>query len=565
MRCNVGESRDPQMNSIVSPVPPLEPNQWSGRAFLWCAWSLPAIPAFLNLHTMSDALSALVVTAGLAGVVAFLPGSLWKWGCAVTTLLVPFTFWWCGAATVTGSGPGYEAAVAAIQTHTNEAWGAVSFLSQFPLFFVSCGLHAAFLGLTWRSLLRARTNNATPQGQGAKVALLASLMPLTVTSLTSMQTGEAPGSLLFGQASLASPLGSLEAIIAHKIRLLAWYREQGYRREPAPAAMHVTQPMLAMFVIGESTRADALGPQVAQRGSASRQLSERISDGLGAWLPTTCASSDGTHLSVPLLLTATPPSARDAAPALPTILGILHADGFSTAWLANNEAGPDAREKGHDRYAGPFRINPDRFLTDPVEHWKLDDDALPAAQSFALPVDRPKALILHFIGTHFPYNERYPAGEFERETDGLSKNQGTLLRYERAAEHQALTLVKLASILDSVSAPAFLVYTSDHGEDLPGDPSGQMLHLGPRTTREVGTVPSIVLWNRAMAETGRPAASLSRLMHATELAHADIARLFLSLATVAPGEIEPTPNPAIWARVHIGDAYAAVRCSSLEP
>lgn len=564
MRCNVGESRDPQMNSIVSPAPRLKRNQWSGRAFLWCAWSLPAIPAFLNLHTFPDAISALVVTAGLAGVVAFLPGNLWRWGCAVTTLLVPFTIWWCGAATVTGSGPGYEAAVAAIQTNSNEAWGAVSFLSQFPLFFVSCGLHAVFLALTWLSLFRSRTDREPSRSQAAKVALLAALMPLTVISLTSMQTGDTPSSLLFGKASLASPLGSLEAIIAQKIRLLAWYREQGYRREPARATMHVTQPMLAMFVIGESTRADALGPQLAQRGQASLQLTERISNGLGAWLPTTCASSDGTHLSVPLLLTATAPSARDAAAALPTILGILHADGFSTAWLANNEAGPDAREKGHDRYAGPFRINPDRFLSDPVEHWKLDDDALPAARSFSLPVDRPKALILHLIGTHFPYNERYPAEEFAHEPDALTQDQRILLRYRQAAEHQALILVKLASILDSASAPGFLVYTSDHGEDLPGDPSGQKLHLGPRTTWEVGTVPSIVLWNRAMAQSGRAAASLSKLIRAPELAHTDIARLFLSLATVAPGEVEPTPNPAIWARVHVGDAYSAVPCSYLE-
>lgn len=565
MRRNVAEPHAPQMNTIVHGQPRVTRRVWNGRVFLWCAWSLPAMPAIVNLHTFSDRLNAVVVTAGLSGMVAFLPGSLWKWGCGITTALLPFTLWWCGAATVTGSGPGYEAAVAAVQTNTGEAWGAISFLSQFPLFFVACGLHAAFLALAWVSFFRSRSETAPPRSQGTKVALLASLMPLTVISLTSMQTGEAASSLLFGKASLASPLGSLEAIIAQKIRLLAWYREQGYRRESARATLHITQPMLAIFVIGESTRADALGPQFAQRGPGSFQLAERISNGLGAWLPTTCASSDGTHLSVPLLITANAPSARDAAPALPTILGILHADGFATAWLANNEAGPDAREKGHNLYAGPFRINPDRFLSDPVEHWKLDDDALPVAQSFASPLDRPKAMILHLIGTHFPYNERYPPEEFEKEPDSLTKDERTLLRYERAAEHQAGNLVKLGELLDSFSAPAFLVYTSDHGEDLPGDPSGQMLHLGPRTTREVGTVPSIVLWNRAMAETGRPAASLSKLTRAPELAHADTARLFLSLATVIPEEVEPTPAPAIWGRMSVGDAYSTVRCSSLSP
>jgi hypothetical protein len=60
-----------------------------------------------------------------------------------------------------------------------------------------------------------------------------------------------------------------------------------------------------------------------------------------------------------MLLTATPPGNEPKAAIASTILGILKADGFKTAWLANNEAGPHARERGHDLYAGVFNVNPD--------------------------------------------------------------------------------------------------------------------------------------------------------------------------------------------------------------
>lgn len=160
-------------------------------------------------------------------------------------------------------------------------------------------------------------------------------------------------------------------------------------------------PLLAIFIIGESARAGTYGPSQAERGAASKELAERIKRGLGQWLPTTCASSDGTHLSVPLLLTALPPERRDEAPRAPTILGILKASGFSTAWLANNEAGDDAREAGHDLYVSRYHTNPDQFSYETAGvRWKLDEDMLPVAQHFVGKVDRPKAMILHTIGNH---------------------------------------------------------------------------------------------------------------------------------------------------------------------
>jgi hypothetical protein len=68
-----------------------------------------------------------------------------------------------------------------------------------------------------------------------------------------------------------------------------------------------------------------------------------------------------------------------------------------------------------------------------------------------------------------------------------------------------------------------------------------------------------------MADTGRPAQALAKLTRAKQIAHADVAQLFLALAGVAPTPVEPTAQPTIWGRISIGDEYSAVPCSALKP
>jgi len=327
----------------------------------------------------------------------------------------------------------------------------------------------------------------------------------------------------------------------------------------------VTEPMLAIFYIGESARADSYGSNQRDRGPATRQLAERIDAGLGSWLPTTCASSDGTHLSVPLLLTAQTPGNIDEAARAPTVLGVLKAAGFATAWLSNNKAGPDARERGHDLYAGVFTADPDDVRGDKLEHWILDAEMVPSAREFAGAVLKPTALIMHSIGSHIPYESRYPTDMFPAEPGDLAKDARIELRYARSLEYGARVILDVATILDSATAPAFLVYTSDHGENLPRDHNGLKVHLASRTSTEDGMVPAFVIWNKAMAETGRPARLLPKLLAARSIAHADVSRLFLALAGMTDTPVEPTARPSIWGRVSVGDDYGVVACSDLKP
>ena len=74
---------------------------------------------------------------------------------------------------------------------------------------------------------------------------------------------------------------------------------------------------------------------------------------------------------------------------------------------------------------------------------------------------------------------------------------------------------------------------------------------------------TFALWNRAMANSGRPTHLLAPLLAAPEIAPADVSRVQLALAGITDRPIEATRSPAIWGRVAIGDEYGPVGCSML--
>ena len=137
----------------------------------------------------------------------------------------------------------------------------------------------------------------------------------------------------------------------------------------------------------------------------------------------------------------------------------------------------------------------------------------------------------------------------------MSADERMELQYQRAAEYGAKTLVDLAAVLDRESEPAFLVFTSDHGENLPSDRNGKRYLTGAPGKLD-SRVPALVLWNKAFAMTGR--ASELKLLVGDQIAHRDVAQAWLTLAG-QPGEHAPTPVPRTWAAPPMG----SVPCSTL--
>jgi glucan phosphoethanolaminetransferase (alkaline phosphatase superfamily) len=293
-------------------------------------------------------------------------------------------------------------------------------------------------------------------------------------------------------------------------------------------------------------------------------LNQRVRAGLGSWLPPVCANSFGTLISVPLLLTAIPPERHDEADTAPSVIAILKDAGFSTA-LIDNQGALVFQEEGHDLYWDSSDIS--------RASGSFDEKMVPIASAFAGPLTapssgllKPRAMMLHMLGSHFEYIDRYPSNLFPPEPTNLTQDELVELRYDRSEEYSAKVLGELADLLDRSTVPAFLVFTSDHGENLPGDHNGLRSHLGPRASIQDGTVPAIILWNKTMGQTGRPEKVLKLLEKPPMIAHVDVSRAFLALAGMMDGPIVPALDPKILAPVVVGGPGNTVNsCSLLKP
>lgn len=336
-----------------------------------------------------------------------------------------------------------------------------------------------------------------------------------------------------------------------------------YARQKAEHIVKVDNPVLAVFVVRESVRADAMGPQSVDRGPWSKALTDRINAGLGVWLPKTCASSNLTLNSFPILLTMTDALHRGDQIVKPTVLGILKEAGFKTGWFANNSGGWEAAERGHDVYAGNVNVDPDNsFATQTnISQFFLDDGLIQPAKEFVdAEAGKPRAEIIHMIGSHAYYVNNYPASTFPTQPTNLSSNELLELQYQRATKYGTKSILEISNILDENRDPAFLIFTSDHGENLPSDHNGVLMHEN-RITQQDGHVAAFVLWNKAFVETHRTDL-MKPLLSTPVIAHIDVAKIFLALAGMFESPIEAS-KPIIWAIPGSGAPWRAMSCSDI--
>jgi glucan phosphoethanolaminetransferase (alkaline phosphatase superfamily) len=496
-----------------------------------------------------------------AAIPSVLPRRLFLVSRLLVVISIPAFLWWIGYVALNGVGPGWDAAIAAVTTNTGEASSAARLVIATPGFVLTTTgflflLAAGFAARYWPSIGKL---SPPAEAKLRNVLLAASMLPLSASAFFE-NTHTFPAYTFGTSDPYFSPIGTLFVLAqtaAHRAALGELLESPQARQWPV-AKRQLTDPELAIFVIGESMRAGGISPAQASRGPWTRELVARIGAGLGAWAPATCVGSHGTHVSVPLLLTGLPPRRFPESATAPSVLAKLKAAGFSTAWISNQD--PNVfQEGGHNFY----------WYGESIPN-SLDENVALVAASFAAPLTKkdakpkPRGMLLHLMGSHFEYNDRYPPDLFPPEPASLGAEELVAERYARSEEYTAKILVELAALLDKVPYPAFLVYSSDHGENLPGDHNGLRAHLGPRASIHDGTTTTLFLWNHALMTTGRQK-FLNALLTSDMLAHADVAKAFLALAGVEDEVILPTRDPEIMAPVRLGDRIEPHLCSALLP
>jgi glucan phosphoethanolaminetransferase (alkaline phosphatase superfamily) len=331
-------------------------------------------------------------------------------------------------------------------------------------------------------------------------------------ALSDALAGLAPG-FFINSLSVVYPINGWIALEMAR-RNSAAIRDARMRMDRKPLAPEPTGDAAAellVLVIGESSSAARWG--LAGGPRATTPALAKL-DGL-VFLHDVVAPAMTTRDVVPSLVSWRPlvssAGVIDPHPE-PGMLAAFNEAGWSTAWISNQpvQGAYDnpivfyALDAHHQRF-----INPGSFsAASPYDGALIPE--FDAALNEAGP-SKQVAVVVHTLGSHFNYANRYPASfdvfqpslkTWPAGTDvNLASRQEALNAYDNTILYTDHVLDRIIANLAGRRRPAALIYVADHGDDVPD--GSCMTLVGLRTTASAARVPALV-WISPEFEARRP-------------------------------------------------------------
>jgi glucan phosphoethanolaminetransferase (alkaline phosphatase superfamily) len=277
---------------------------------------------------------------------------------------------------------------------------------------------------------------------------------------------------------------------------------------------------IIVLVIGESLRSDHLGLNGYPRNTTpylDSIKSELIS------FPDVAATANWTDHAVPNIVSM--PSAKGRV----TLVQTFREAGFRTAWFSNQEWSRLSRAAEVTEHAtSSFDY-----------HFRKDAELLPLFEAFIKQAGTHQFIVLHMMGSHIPYEERYGAGDkifsptlsdLGIAEPGPDDKQAAINSYDNTIIATDKFLYRVIKALQASNQPAVMMFTSDHGEDLFDDARQRYMHAMQPPTRFDTHVPLIV-WTSESYKKVRP--SVNRVLHSNRGKKISHMNIFLTLLNIA--------------------------------
>lgn len=182
------------------------------------------------------------------------------------------------------------------------------------------------------------------------------------------------------------------------------------------------------------------------------------------------SSFSQTHTSLRVALTeASTQNNQDARNAL-SIIDVANAAGFKTFWFSNQESFSPLL------YTLASFSHESRFINT-ADRKRLDENILPLLEKSVKDNAHKKLIVLHLIGSHFPYEPRYPESQAFFDSDdsigvqayaeNLSSHELEWInQYDNSIRYKDYLLGEMIEILKLSDQSTVFIYTSDHGEEV---------------------------------------------------------------------------------------------------
>ena len=153
-----------------------------------------------------------------------------------------------------------------------------------------------------------------------------------------------------------------------------------------------------------------------------------------------------------------------------SLFNILNKAGYKTFWLTNQERRPGTDPRNIYSNQCSYKDFTD-FKTEAFENGSYDEslvDLLDKAMNYS---DEYNFFVLHMLGTHGKYIQRYPAQYEKFSTNDeitplvtTKKQKATRAQYDNAVLYNDFVIDKIISRFEDKNA--IVIYISDHGEDV---------------------------------------------------------------------------------------------------
>ncbi|WP_296002713.1 phosphoethanolamine transferase [Rugamonas sp.] len=301
-------------------------------------------------------------------------------------------------------------------------------------------------------------------------------------------------------------------------------------RHPEPSATFVSvhgraaasEPLLVVLVVGESLRSDHLGINGYGRNTTPHLAA------LGPELlsfPDVASSANWTNHAVPGIVTLPLESQRA------NLTQTFHEAGFRSAWISNQEPSPYGSVADVVEYA----------IDSQDYHLRNDASLLPLFTSFVRQAGLRQFVVLHMMGSHIPYEERYSASskvfiptlrDLGVDEPVLADKAAAINSYDNTVIETDKFLARVIEVLRKEQRPAVMLYTSDHGENLFDNERHLFMHTQPGPTRYDTHVPLLVWMNPPYRAAHPGLEQVLRANSTKKVSHADVFPSLLGLGAV---------------------------------
>ncbi|NUU67599.1 phosphoethanolamine transferase CptA [Enterobacteriaceae bacterium BIT-l23] len=337
--------------------------------------------------------------------------------------------------------------------------------------------------------------------------------------LSSRMEPAAPWQLLISYTEYRDQLGNLEKLLSknHALPPLKNMKDSSG-----------DQPRTLVLVIGESTQRDRMSLYGYPRKTTPELDALRASDPNLTVFNDVVTSRPYTIEILQQALTFADEKNPDLYLTKPSLMNMMKQAGYKTFWITNQQTMTErntmltvfSRQTDKQFYMNQQRTQSAReYDTNVLAPFKqvLDD---PAPKKF---------IVVHLLGTHIKYKYRYPDnwGKFDGDTQnvppGLSSDRlESYNDYDNANLYNDHVLASLINDYKATDPNGFLLYFSDHGEEVYDTPPHNIQGRNEsQPTRHMYNVP-FILWRSEKWQAAHPrdlSGDVNRKYSSSELIH----------------------------------------------